>query len=45
MFTTNNTVTCSHPLHYSSTSFDDTIPCIWLGTTHPCNPPNYGLWV
>jgi len=20
-------------------------PCIWLGTTHPCNPPNYGLWV
>jgi len=19
--------------------------CIWLGTTHPCNPPNYGLWV
>ena len=19
-------------------------PCIWLGTTHPCNPPNYGLW-
>ena len=18
-------------------------PCIWLGTTHPCNPPNY-LW-
>ena len=20
-------------------------PCIWLGTTHPCNPPNYGLRV
>jgi len=20
-------------------------PCIWLGTTHPCNPSNYGLWV
>ena len=20
-------------------------PCIWLGTTHPCNPPNYGPWV
>ena len=20
-------------------------PRIWLGTTHPCNPPNYGLWV
>ena len=20
-------------------------PCVWLGTTHPCNPPNYGLWV
>ena len=20
-------------------------PCIWLGTTHPCNPPNYGLWI
>ena len=20
-------------------------PCIWLGTTHPCNLPNYGLWV
>ena len=20
-------------------------PCIWLGTTRPCNPPNYGLWV
>ena len=20
-------------------------PCIWLGTTHPCNPPHYGLWV
>ena len=22
-------------------------PCIWLGTTHSCNPPNYhyGLWV
>jgi len=20
-------------------------PCIWLGTTHPCNPPSYGLWV
>jgi len=20
-------------------------PCIWLGTTYPCNPPNYGLWV
>ena len=20
-------------------------PFIWLGTTHPCNPPNYGLWV
>jgi len=20
-------------------------PCIWLRTTHPCNPPNYGLWV
>jgi len=20
-------------------------PCIWLGTTHPCNPPNYDLWV
>ena len=19
--------------------------CIWLGTTHPCNPPHYGLWV
>jgi len=19
-------------------------PCIWLGTTHPCNPPQYGLW-
>ena len=19
--------------------------CIWLGTTHPCNPPNYGLWI
>ena len=19
--------------------------CIWLGTTHPCNPPQYGLWV
>ena len=19
--------------------------CIWLGTTHLCNPPNYGLWV
>jgi len=20
-------------------------PCIWLGTTHPCNPPHHGLWV
>ena len=20
-------------------------PCIWLGITHPCNPPYYGLWV
>jgi len=20
-------------------------PCIWLGTTHSCNPPNYGLLV
>jgi len=20
-------------------------PCIWLGTTHPCNPPNHGLWI
>ena len=20
-------------------------PWIWLGTTHPCNPPNCGLWV
>ena len=20
-------------------------PCIWLGTTHPCNPPHYHLWV
>ena len=20
-------------------------PCIWLGTTYPCNPPHYGLWV
>ena len=20
-------------------------PCIWLGTTHPCNPPQYCLWV
>ena len=20
-------------------------PCIWLRTTHPCNPPNYGRWV
>ena len=20
-------------------------PCIWWGTTHPCNPPHYGLWV
>ena len=20
-------------------------PCIWLGTTHPCNPSKYGLWV
>ena len=20
-------------------------PCIWLGTTHPCNPPTNGLWV
>jgi len=20
-------------------------PCIWLGTTHPCNPPQYGLEV
>ena len=22
-------------------------PCLWLGTiwVHPCNPPNYGLWV
>ena len=21
-------------------------PCIcWLGTSHPCNPPHYGLWV
>jgi len=21
------------------------IPCIWLGTTHPCNPPQYVRWV
>ena len=20
-------------------------PCIWLETTHTCNPPHYGLWV
>ena len=20
-------------------------PCIWFWTTHPCNPPQYGLWV
>ena len=20
-------------------------PLIWLGTTYPCNPPHYGLWV
>ena len=20
-------------------------PCTWLGTTHPCNPSHYGLWV
>jgi len=20
-------------------------PCIWLGTTYPCNPPHYDLWV
>ena len=20
-------------------------PCIQLGTTHPCNPPHYGVWV
>ena len=25
---------------------DDTMHwMIWLGTTHPCNPPHYGLWV
>jgi len=29
---------------YSSTSWWHHA-LIWLGTTHPCNPPHYGLWV
>jgi len=37
------------PVHtvVSSTSFDLVTLCIWLGTTHPCNPPHLwnGLWV
>jgi len=43
VITANNTVTCSHPLLCNFIQWHR--QCIWLGTTHPCNPPHYGLWV
>jgi len=39
MIAANNTVTWSHPLLFNFIRWH------WLGTTHPCNPPHYGLWV
>ena len=41
MCTANNTATCWYPLLFNFMVTSS----IWLGTAHPCNPPQYGLWV
>jgi len=42
MFTANISVTCSYPWLFNFIWWY--LPCIWLGTTHPCNPVPTPLW-
>ena len=44
MFATNITVICPYSSRFNFICWHHH-PCIWFGTTHPCTPPHYGLWV
>jgi len=44
MFAANATVACPYPCLFNLIRWHHH-PCVWLGTTHPCNWLHYGLWI